>query len=124
MGLARRFAGENRRQIACLVDEVVSTAGVGRLNWAEAITTDHNHVEHETHEAVRLWIHRKGAMQAWSGQSGVLPGSMGWYDFRQSDRLRDEAPGAYKDIRAVARTQRNLVKVARVLRPVLNYKGT
>jgi tRNA-splicing ligase RtcB len=171
MGLARRFAGENRRQIACLVDEVVSTAGVGRLNWAEAITTDHNHVEHETHEEVRLWIHRKGAMQAWSGQSGVLPGSMGslsyhvigrgcadalcssahgagrilsrtearkritshelqrqmgkvWYDFRQSDRLRDEAPGAYKDIRAVARAQRDLVKVARVLRPVLNYKGT
>jgi len=41
-----------------------------------------------------------------------------------SDRLRDEAPGAYKDIRAVARAQRDLVKVVRVLRPVLNYKGT
>ncbi|HEY2339895.1 MAG TPA: RtcB family protein [Steroidobacteraceae bacterium] len=47
-----------------------------------------------------------------------------WYDFRQSDRLRDEAPGAYKDIRAVARAQGDLVKVARTLRPVLNYKGT
>lgn len=46
-----------------------------------------------------------------------------WYDFRQSDRLRDEAPAAYKDIRAVARAQRDLVKVVRVLRPVLNYKG-
>ena len=46
-----------------------------------------------------------------------------WYDFRQADRLRDEAPGAYKDIRAVARAQRELVKVVRVLRPVLNYKG-
>ena len=43
-----------------------------------------------------------------------------WYAFRQSDRLRDEAPGAYKDIRAVARAQRELVKVVRVLRPVLN----
>ena len=47
-----------------------------------------------------------------------------WYDFRQSSRLVDEAPGAYKDIRAVARAQRDLVKVVRVLRPVLNYKGT
>jgi len=46
-----------------------------------------------------------------------------WYDFRLSDRLRDEAPGAYKDIAAVARAQRDLVKVVRVLRPVLNYKG-
>jgi RNA-splicing ligase RtcB len=34
-----------------------------------------------------------------------------------------EAPSAYKDIRAVARAQRELVKIMRVLRPVLNYKG-
>ena len=46
-----------------------------------------------------------------------------WYDYRLVDRLRDEAPTAYKDIRAVARAQRELVKIVRVLRPVLNYKG-
>jgi tRNA-splicing ligase RtcB len=46
-----------------------------------------------------------------------------WYDFRLSDKLRDEAPAAYKDIKAVLRAQRDLVKVTRVLRPVLNYKG-
>jgi tRNA-splicing ligase RtcB len=46
-----------------------------------------------------------------------------WYDYRLSDKLRDEAPAAYKDIRAVVRAQRDLVKVIRVLRPVLNYKG-
>jgi tRNA-splicing ligase RtcB len=46
-----------------------------------------------------------------------------WYDFRHAEQLRDEAPSAYKDIRAVARAQRDLVKVMRVLRPVLNYKG-
>jgi tRNA-splicing ligase RtcB (3'-phosphate/5'-hydroxy nucleic acid ligase) len=46
-----------------------------------------------------------------------------WYDYRHADRLRDEAPSAYKDIRAVARAQRELVKIVRVLRPVLNYKG-
>lgn len=38
-----------------------------------------------------------------------------WFDYRQTDRLRDEAPGAYKDIRAVVRAQRDLVKVTRVL---------
>lgn len=169
---ARRYAEENRRQIAFLVEEaVVNCVGSGRLRWAEAMGTDHNHVEHEAHGSTRLWVHRKGAMPAWSGQAGVLPGSMGslsyhvvgrgcadalcssahgagrilsrtearrritshelqrqmggvWYDFRQSERLRDEAPGAYKDIRAVARAQRDLVKVVRVLRPVLSYKGT
>jgi len=46
-----------------------------------------------------------------------------WYDYRNAEQLRDEAPSAYKDIRAVTRAQRDLVKVMRVLRPMLNYKG-
>ena len=169
--LARRYAEENRRQIALLVAEALrAVLGAGDLQWAEVLTSDHNHVKQETHGALALWVHRKGAMPAWPGQMGVLPGSMGtlsyhvegrgcadalcssahgagrilsrtearrkitprelqrqmgsvWYDFRQADRLRDEAPGAYKDIRAVARAQRDLVKVVRVLRPVLSYKG-
>jgi tRNA-splicing ligase RtcB (3'-phosphate/5'-hydroxy nucleic acid ligase) len=46
-----------------------------------------------------------------------------WYDYRHTEHLRDEAPSAYKDIRAVVRAQSELVKIKRVLRPVLNYKG-
>jgi tRNA-splicing ligase RtcB (3'-phosphate/5'-hydroxy nucleic acid ligase) len=46
-----------------------------------------------------------------------------WFDHRQSDRLRDEAPSAYKDIHAVMRAQRELTKIVRELRPVLSYKG-
>jgi tRNA-splicing ligase RtcB (3'-phosphate/5'-hydroxy nucleic acid ligase) len=46
-----------------------------------------------------------------------------WYDSRLGAKLRDEAPSAYKDIRAVLRAQRELLKVTRTLRPVLNYKG-
>lgn len=46
-----------------------------------------------------------------------------WYDYRLADKLRDEAPSAYKDIRAVLRAQKELVKVTRILKPVLNYKG-
>jgi tRNA-splicing ligase RtcB len=46
-----------------------------------------------------------------------------WYDYRLSEKLRDEAPAAYKDIKAVLRAQSDLVKVTRVLRPMLNYKG-
>jgi len=37
--------------------------------------------------------------------------------------LRDEAPSAYKDVRAVLRAQRDLTRVVRRLRPVLCYKG-
>lgn len=38
-------------------------------------------------------------------------------------QLRDEAPAAYKDIAAVMRAQRELVRIVRRLCPVLVYKG-
>ena len=46
-----------------------------------------------------------------------------WFDHRRADALRDEAPAAYKDIRAVMRAQRELTRIERELRPVLSYKG-
>jgi tRNA-splicing ligase RtcB len=168
---ARRYASSNRQSLALLVEEVVLSVCGGRLQWEEAIRTDHNHVEREPHASGELWVHRKGAMPAHEDTAGVLPGSMGtlsyhvrgrgcaaalcssahgagrilsrsearrrisegqlheqmrgvWYDHRKAARLRDEAPGAYKDIRAVARAQHELVRIERVLKPVVNFKGT
>jgi tRNA-splicing ligase RtcB len=46
-----------------------------------------------------------------------------WYDSRIAGKLLDEAPSAYKNIRAVLRAQKDMVKLTRTLRPVLNYKG-
>jgi tRNA-splicing ligase RtcB len=45
------------------------------------------------------------------------------FDERLADRLRDEAPGAYKDIGAVMRAQRELTAVVHRLRPLLAFKG-
>ena len=167
---ARRFADASRRAMAIEVGTVTERTLGACLCWETVITTDHNHVSLERHGGRELWVHRKGAMPAGLGQTGVLPGSMGsssfhvegrgheaalcssahgagralsrtaarakvterelrrqmagiWYDYRLSEKLRDEAPSAYKDIRTVLRAQRDLVKVIRVLRPVLNYKG-
>lgn len=47
-----------------------------------------------------------------------------WFDHRLAERLREEAPGAYKDIGAVMRAQRELTRVIRRLRPRLVLKGT
>lgn len=47
-----------------------------------------------------------------------------WFDVRKANPLREEAPAAYKDIRAVLRAQRALVRVERALRPLLSYKAT
>jgi len=167
---ARRFAGASRRAMAEEVGRVMAQRLGAHVCWETVITTDHNHVSLECHDGRDLWVHRKGAMSARFGESGVLPGSMGtlsfhvegrgreealcssahgagralsrtaargkvterelrrqmegvWYDSRFTGRLLDEAPSAYKDIRAVLRAQKELVKVTRTLRPVLNYKG-
>lgn len=45
------------------------------------------------------------------------------YDRKKADQLRDEAPGAYKDIRAVMRAQSDLVRIERELTPLLAFKG-
>jgi tRNA-splicing ligase RtcB len=47
-----------------------------------------------------------------------------WFDHRLADRIRDEAPKAYKDIQAVMRAQRGLTRIVRQLRPLLSYKGS
>jgi tRNA-splicing ligase RtcB len=167
---ARRFAEASRRAMAEEVGCVLARRLGARVCWETLITTDHNHVSLEHHGGRDLWVHRKGAMSARLGESGILPGSMGslsfhvegrgheealcssahgagralsrtaargkvterelrrqmegvWYDSRLAGKLRDEAPSAYKDIRAVLRAQKELVKVTRTLRPVLNYKG-
>ncbi len=46
-----------------------------------------------------------------------------WFDHRLAEQLREEAPGAYKDIGAVMRAQRTLTRVVRRLRPRLAFKG-
>jgi tRNA-splicing ligase RtcB len=46
-----------------------------------------------------------------------------WFDHRLAAGLREEAPSAYKDVDAVLRAQRELVRIVRRLRPVLCFKG-
>lgn len=46
-----------------------------------------------------------------------------WLDPQTLPRLSDESPAAYKDIDAVMRAQRDLVRIVRRLRPVLCHKG-
>jgi tRNA-splicing ligase RtcB (3'-phosphate/5'-hydroxy nucleic acid ligase) len=46
-----------------------------------------------------------------------------WFDPRLGEALREESPKSYKDVYAVMRAQRELVKITRTLRPLLVYKG-
>ncbi len=46
-----------------------------------------------------------------------------WFDHQRTASLLDEAPSAYKDIRAVMKAQRELVRITHELNPLLSYKG-
>lgn len=43
----------------------------------EAVNCHHNYVERENHFGSNVWITRKGAIRARSGDLGIIPGSMG-----------------------------------------------
>ena len=74
---AQRFAWLNREE---MMDRVVEQVGrflstdVERL---ETVQCHHNYTERETHYGREVWLSRKGAISARSGQWGLIPGSMG-----------------------------------------------
>jgi len=47
-----------------------------------------------------------------------------WFDHRKSGLLRDEAPEAYKDVREVMRSQKELVRIVSERKPILSFKGS
>ena len=75
---AQDYALENRK----LMMEVVLVALKKHIPkeftiTQEAINCHHNYVEKEHHFGRNLWVTRKGAIRARSGDLGIIPGSMG-----------------------------------------------
>ncbi|MEU4534790.1 RtcB family protein [Streptosporangium sp. NPDC023825] len=62
------------------MDKVLSNAlfrVVGKGQRLRTINCHHNFTQQETHDGKDLWITRKGAIKADTGDEGVIPGSMG-----------------------------------------------
>jgi tRNA-splicing ligase RtcB (3'-phosphate/5'-hydroxy nucleic acid ligase) len=121
MGVALAYADANRRTIMAAVVELVNTVLRFAPDSSREISCVHNFLRRETHGGAEPWVHRMGAISARVGEPGIVPGSMGTPTFQVA--LRDEAPGAYKDIGRVMRAQAELTKIVRRLRAVLSYKG-
>jgi tRNA-splicing ligase RtcB len=47
----------------------------------EAVNCHHNYVAEEHHYGAKVWVTRKGAVRARSGELGIIPGSMGAKSF-------------------------------------------
>jgi tRNA-splicing ligase RtcB len=55
--------------------QVLHTIGTGRET--RRINCHHNFTEREVHDGREVWVTRKGAIRADTGDLGVIPGSMG-----------------------------------------------
>ena len=78
---AQDYALLNRQEMMRLVLEVLQRELPPSLNaWkveSEAINCHHNYVARETHWGEDLFVTRKGAISARTGEFGIIPGSMG-----------------------------------------------
>jgi tRNA-splicing ligase RtcB len=73
---AQDYARANRDQMMDnAMREVFTFFGFGRET--SRINCHHNFTQRETHGGQKMWITRKGAIKADTGDLGVIPGSMG-----------------------------------------------
>jgi tRNA-splicing ligase RtcB len=73
---AQDYAMANRAQMMdAAISEVLSFLGTGQVT--QTVNCHHNFSQREVHDGHELWITRKGAIQADTGDLGVIPGSMG-----------------------------------------------
>ena len=70
------YARENREiMIYAALEDFFRFVGTGAIK--DKVNCHHNFTQPENHQGRMLWITRKGAIEATSGQWGVIPGSMG-----------------------------------------------
>lgn len=75
---AQHFALLNREEMMDRFMKVFSEwLEVGGKIEVERINCHHNYIARENHFGKNLWVTRKGAIDAHTGVSGVIPGSMG-----------------------------------------------
>ncbi|MEX5721815.1 RtcB family protein [Geodermatophilus maliterrae] len=74
---AQRFAALNREEMMDRVAEQVSRFLTEEVRRVQVVQCHHNYTERETHHGAEVWLSRKGAIAARTGQWGLIPGSMG-----------------------------------------------
>lgn len=85
MNLALSFARENRDRmmsdITRMIDGWVIRSGGIQPAYSSYINCHHNYAAIENHYDKNVWVHRKGAIRAREGDTGIIPGAMGSYSY-------------------------------------------
>jgi len=74
---AQHFALLNREEMMDRVVDAIAEHVGEPVVEAERINCHHNFTEQEEHFGRKVWVSRKGAIQADEGRPGLIPGSMG-----------------------------------------------
>jgi tRNA-splicing ligase RtcB (3'-phosphate/5'-hydroxy nucleic acid ligase) len=124
MRWALDYADASRLAMVAAVREIVERVLGVRADDASYVACNHNHVRLERHDGEALLVHRKGAISALAGESGLIPGSMGTRSFHVEGRgcveaLASSAHGAGRRLsRTDARRALSTRDVTRELRGV------
>ncbi|MBF0611833.1 MAG: RtcB family protein [Magnetococcales bacterium] len=79
---AQSFAKANRQfMLNLLLDTLQKTLDQAINPTDTVIDCHHNYTEQEEHFGSKIWVTRKGAIRARSGERGIIPGSMGAKSF-------------------------------------------
>lgn len=81
VGWAQDYATTNRREIMRLVLASIEPYLPKFTTTKEAINCHHNYVARENHFGAEVYLTRKGAISAYEGELGIIPGSMGAKSF-------------------------------------------
>jgi len=74
---AQHFALLNREEMMHRVIDCVQGWTGQSVEASETVNTHHNYTSRETHFGKKVWLSRKGAIDASAGVPGLIPGSMG-----------------------------------------------
>ncbi len=77
VGWAQDYAMENRREMMRLILIAIRQYLPAFQMTKEAINCHHNYVQQEEHFGEQIYVTRKGAISAYEGELGIIPGSMG-----------------------------------------------
>ncbi len=77
VGWAQDYARANREEMMDIVLEALARHLPGFEVTGGAVNCHHNYVEREEHFGEQVWLTRKGAIRARTGELGIIPGSMG-----------------------------------------------
>nr|WP_314461237.1 RtcB family protein [uncultured Clostridium sp.] len=95
MNLAMDYAFENRARMMQRVKDIVTEKIQKYLDqkviFGQEINCHHNYASLENHYDKNVWVHRKGATRARSGELAVIPGAMGSYSYVVKGRGNEES---------------------------------